>query len=65
MGAVCRLQELPVTLGALPDLKALYVGHNQLVQLPGSISRLQQLQTLHSGEQQAHPMVPELGVHVL
>lgn len=46
---VCRLQELPVTIGALTDLRVMFVGHNQLAQLPGSISRLQQLQTLHAG----------------
>jgi Leucine-rich repeat (LRR) protein len=47
----CRLQELPATLGALLDLKALFVGHNQLQQLPGSISRLQLLNTLHAGRE--------------
>lgn len=47
----CRLQELPATLGALLGLKALFVGHNQLQQLPGSISRLQLLNTLHAGRE--------------
>lgn len=45
----CRLQELPPTVGALSGLRSLLIGRNQLQQLPGSISLLQQLHTLHAG----------------
>lgn len=49
--AAHRLQALPPTIGGLSCLTGLFVGHNQLQQLPGCISMLQALHTLHAGEE--------------